>query len=130
MRGVRNTATLPIHRLVLQPRRGGFHLSLCVANGAAATKFSGHFSDEMGIEGTEFGAENANGVVNVTWIISDADISLVCRHTPAYQSWQQGKWLVCCGKPCAFTDYAASAMLAPIWHEIEADVLAHGIPVD
>ena len=63
-------------------------------------------------------------------VISDADISLTSRHTPAYQSWQQGKWLVCCGKPCAFTDYAASAMLAPIWHEIEADVLAHGIPVD
>ena len=56
--------------------------------------------------------------------------SLVSRRTPAYQSWQQGKWLVCCDKPCVFIDYADSAMLAPIWHEIEADVMNNGISVD
>ena len=108
----------------------GYICPWCVANGAAAAKFSGRFNDEMGIEGTEFGAENADGAVSVTWTISDADISLVSRHTPAYQTWQQGKWLVCCGKPCVFVDYADSAMLAPIWHEIEADVMNNGIPVD
>ena len=108
----------------------GYICPWCVANGAAAAKFSGRFNDEMGIEGTEFGAENAAGVVNVTWTISDANISLISRHTPAYQSWQQGRWLVCCDQPCAFVDYADSAMLEPIWHEIEADVMNNGIPVD
>ncbi len=102
----------------------------CVANGDAAAKFSGRFNDEMGIEGTDLGAENADGVVNVTWAISDADITQVCEQTPSYQSWQQAKWLVCCGKPCVFIDHADSAMLAPIWHEIEADVMSNGIPVD
>lgn len=61
----------------------GYICPWCVANGAAVTKFSGRFNDEMGIEGTEFGAENADGVVNVTWTISDTDISQVSRHTPA-----------------------------------------------
>lgn len=101
----------------------------CVADGSAAAKYSGQFNDAMGIEGTEFGAEDADGEVKVTWTLSEADIKQVCQHTPAYSSWQQGQWLVCCGKPCAFIAYADSAMLAPIWSEIEADVLAHGVPV-
>ena len=101
----------------------------CVADGSAADKFAGSFNDAMGIEGTEFGEEDADGEVKVTWTLAEADITQLCKHTPAYSSWQQGQWLVCCAKPCAFIAYADSAMLAPIWSEIEADVLAHGIPV-
>ena len=81
--------------LFYSPKEVGYICPWCVANGSTATKFSGCFNDVMGIEGTEFGAENANGVVNVTWTISDADISKsVGTHLRTKVGNKDGGWCV------------------------------------
>ncbi|ANS87779.1 UPF0167 protein [Vibrio scophthalmi] len=59
----------------------------CIADGSAATKYNGSFSDDYPLieEGVDL-----------------AVVVEVCERTPGYPSWQQEIWQVHCGTACEF----------------------------
>ncbi|WP_419812911.1 CbrC family protein [Bacterioplanoides sp.] len=59
----------------------------CIADGSAAKKFDGTFSDDYPLQ--ESG-------------IPDEVIEEVCERTPGYSSWQQEVWQSHCGMACEF----------------------------
>ena len=59
----------------------------CIADGSAAQKFDGIFSDDYPLQ--EAG-------------VSEKVISEVCERTPGYDSWQQAVWQVHCHTACEF----------------------------
>lgn len=59
----------------------------CIADGSAAKKFDGMFSDDYPLL--------AAGV-------SKEVVSEVCKRTPGYNSWQQEVWQTHCGTACEF----------------------------
>jgi uncharacterized protein CbrC (UPF0167 family) len=59
----------------------------CIADGSAAKKFEGAFSDNFNL------IENR---------IQDKIIDEVTKRTPSYNSWQQEVWLTHCQDACAF----------------------------
>jgi uncharacterized protein CbrC (UPF0167 family) len=59
----------------------------CIADGSAAKKFDGMFSDDFPLQ--EAG-------------VSEEVISEVCERTPGYNSWQQEVWQAHCGTACEF----------------------------
>ncbi|MCL2744767.1 MAG: CbrC family protein [Planctomycetaceae bacterium] len=61
----------------------------CIANGEAAKKYDGSFQDDYCIESE----------------ISKYELHELIHLTPGYQGWQQERWLVHCGSPCAFIGY-------------------------
>jgi uncharacterized protein CbrC (UPF0167 family) len=98
----------------------------CIADGKAAAKFAGEFTDWASVEGVS----PAPGAVicHSDWLASPdvgaaigADMNAevleeLTRRTPGYCGWQQERWLAHCGEPCAFAGYVG-------WDEI-ADKLA------
>ncbi|MFT5137179.1 MAG: hypothetical protein ACI8XV_002216 [Arenicella sp.] len=59
----------------------------CIADGSAAKKYDGMFSDDYPLQ--------QSGV-------PDDVISEVCERTPGYISWQQEEWQSHCGTACEF----------------------------
>ncbi|WP_144395648.1 CbrC family protein [Pleionea sediminis] len=59
----------------------------CIADGSAAQKFDGMFSDDYPLQ--EAG-------------VPEEVISEVCERTPGYNSWQQEVWQAHCGTACEF----------------------------
>lgn len=59
----------------------------CIADGSAAEKYEGSFSDEYPL---------------IAVGISEEIIEEVCKRTPGYNSWQQEVWQCHCGEPCEF----------------------------
>jgi uncharacterized protein CbrC (UPF0167 family) len=59
----------------------------CIADGSAAAKFDGQFSDSHSLlsEG-----------------INDSIVKEVCERTPSFISWQQERWLAHCNDACEF----------------------------
>lgn len=66
----------------------------CIADGSAAKKFDGEFSDTYPLEDDGIAPE----------IIDE-----VCRRTPGYVSWQQEVWLSHCNDACCFIGDATIA---------------------
>ncbi|MBC8327089.1 MAG: CbrC family protein [Verrucomicrobia subdivision 3 bacterium] len=59
----------------------------CVADGSAADKFDGTFSDDYPLTVAELSSE----------IVDE-----VTRKTPGFISWQQEEWQICCNDACEF----------------------------
>ncbi len=59
----------------------------CIADGTAAAKLDGTFSDDHPLARAG---------------IPEAVIEEVTQRTPGYQSWQQDEWQTCCGDACEF----------------------------
>ncbi|MGR8931383.1 MAG: CbrC family protein [Gammaproteobacteria bacterium] len=74
----------------------------CIADGSAARKFDGLFSDGYSLR--EAG-------------ISEEIISQVCERTPGYNSWQQEEWLSHCGDACEFHGDAPKSELRALTGE-------------
>jgi uncharacterized protein CbrC (UPF0167 family) len=70
----------------------------CVADGSAARRFDGSFSDWLGIDGVPI---EPNEPLTVD---EDAAREITDR-TPSYPSWQQEEWRSHCGLPCAFIGF-------------------------
>ncbi|QFZ18893.1 CbrC family protein [Saccharothrix syringae] len=73
----------------------------CIADGSAATRFDGEFSDRSGIDG--FRVEPGG-----TPAVDPDAAEEVATRTPSYPSWQQEQWRVHCGLPCAFIGFAGA----------------------
>lgn len=78
----------------------------CIHDGSAAHKLGGRFVDDYPLL-------NAG--------IPDPVIDEVTQRTPGYNSWQQERWLTCCGDACEFHGDAQKAELEAI---AEADLPA------
>ncbi|WP_371749783.1 CbrC family protein [Streptomyces sp. NBC_01283] len=57
----------------------------CIADGSAAERFEGEFSDSYGLDG-----------------VSEATLHEVTRRTPGFHAWQDPHWLVHCHDAAAF----------------------------
>lgn len=82
----------------------------CVADGTAAVKFAGEFSDWIGIDGVPVLQGES-----VTVDLNEA--REVATRTPSYTSWQQEQWRSHCGRPCAFVNYVGAEDLPRYLHE-------------
>lgn len=71
----------------------------CIADGSAAKKFDGMFSDDYPLH--EAG-------------VPEEVISEVCEKTPGYNSWQQEVWQAHCGTACEFHGDAEKEELAKL----------------
>ncbi|KAB2975749.1 CbrC family protein [Streptomyces sp. SS1-1] len=74
---------------------GGSFCPWCIADGSAAERFAGEFSDSYGLEG-----------------VGEAVLHEVTRRTPGFRAWQDPHWLVHCGDAAAFVGEAGYARLA------------------
>ncbi|MBS4883484.1 MAG: CbrC family protein [Amedibacillus dolichus] len=95
----------------------------CIANGNAATKFSGSFQDDLSIE---------EGV-------DDLDkIDELIHRTPGYCGWQQEYWRVHCGDFCAYLGYVGASELKalgimeevlddPIWDDEQKQMIKESV---
>ena len=68
----------------------------CIANGKAAEKFDGLFSDDYPL---------------VQAGVNEKTIEEVTKRTPGYNSWQQEEWQAHCGDACEFHGDAKKAEL-------------------
>lgn len=76
----------------------------CVADGTAAARFEGEFSDYACIEGIP----HEPGLPATVDVDEAMEVS---TRTPSYPSWQQEEWRSHCGRPCAFLgDIGASGL--------------------
>ncbi|MFI9723856.1 CbrC family protein [Streptomyces sp. NPDC052396] len=64
---------------------GGRFCPWCIADGSAAERFAGEFSDTYGLDG-----------------VSEETVREVTRHTPGFHAWQDPHWLVHCQDAAAF----------------------------
>jgi uncharacterized protein len=69
----------------------------CIADGSAAEKFDGVFSD-----GHPLSREG----------IGQSIIEEVTKRTPGYNSWQEAEWLACCDDACEFHGDVSTGELA------------------
>ncbi|MFI9813795.1 CbrC family protein [Saccharothrix variisporea] len=85
----------------------------CIADGSAAERFDGEFSDWSGID----------GVGSVPPVDAEAAREVATR-TPSYPSWQQEQWRAHCGLPCAFLGFVGADDLPALLPDpvLEADV--------
>ncbi|MEU8952751.1 CbrC family protein [Streptomyces sp. NPDC048518] len=67
----------------------------CIADGSAAERFAGEFTDSYGLEG-----------------IGEEILHEVTRRTPGFHSWQDPHWLVHCHDAAAFVGEVGYAELA------------------
>ncbi|CAM5230206.1 UPF0167 protein [Streptomyces spiroverticillatus] len=67
----------------------------CIADGSAAERFEGEFTDAYGFEG-----------------LSGETVEEVTRRTPGFQAWQDPYWLVHCNDAAAFIGEVGYAELA------------------
>ncbi|MEU4085009.1 CbrC family protein [Streptomyces aureus] len=67
----------------------------CIADGSAAARFEGEFSDAYGLDG-----------------VSAEALEEVTRRTPGFSAWQDPHWLVHCGDAAAFIGEVGHAELA------------------
>lgn len=67
----------------------------CIADGSAAERFAGEFSDSYGLEG-----------------VGEDVLQEVTRRTPGFRAWQDPHWLVHCGDAAAFVGEVGHARLA------------------
>lgn len=81
----------------------------CIADGTAHAKFGATFFD----------AEALGDVIPAP--VADE----ICRRTPGYSAWQQGRWPGCCGDATAFLAAVGREDLRARFHEYEAPVLSH-----
>jgi hypothetical protein len=85
----------------------------CIANGEAAKKYAGQFSDSYPLRHAG---------------IAEDIIREVCERTPGYSSWQQEIWQSHCGDACEFHGDAEPAELRALSAPALANVLrAHGM---
>lgn len=80
----------------------------CIADGAAANKWNGMFSDSCPLSEADVPAS----------IIEE-----VCQRTPGYSSWQQERWETHCGEACAFYGDAPVAEVKALCGEALDDFL-------
>jgi uncharacterized protein CbrC (UPF0167 family) len=93
----------------------------CIADGSAAKKFEGEFTDG-GMMETPLGYA-ADDEMKRSF---QEKTSEVLERTPGYVSWQGEHWLSHCNEPCAFLGYADKENIKPIIHELEADIEESG----
>ena len=86
--------------------RGGRICPWCIASGKAAAKYDGEFQDIYHVESG----------------IPENELDELVHRTPGYSGWQQERWLVHCGSPCAFIGYV-------FWDDIE-DQLGQFIDIE
>ncbi|MGH4031258.1 CbrC family protein [Actinomycetota bacterium Odt1-20B] len=67
----------------------------CIADGSAAERFEGEFSDAYGLDG-----------------VSDETVHEVTRRTPGFSAWQDPHWLVHCRDAAAFLGEVGHTELA------------------
>lgn len=82
----------------------------CIANGEAAKKYDGQFSDDYPLR---------------TAGIAEDIVREVCERTPGYSSWQQEYWQSHCGDACEFHGDAEPAELRALSNAALANVLRH-----
>jgi uncharacterized protein len=89
----------------------------CVADGSAARRFAGSFSDWLGIDGVPVDPDEPRTV-------DDDAASEVATRTPSYPSWQQEQWRSHCGMPCAFIGFVGADDLPALLPDpvLEADL--------
>ncbi|WLI78263.1 PF03691 family colicin E2 tolerance protein CbrC [Kosakonia sp. H02] len=102
----------------------------CIADGSAATKFSGSFQDDCSIEGveSEFDEEGEFTGIKNPW--SEASLTELTQRTPGYCGWQQEYWLAHCNDFCAFVGYVGWAEIADKldqFVDLQADCQAFGV---
>ena len=64
---------------------GGKFCPWCIADGSAAERFEGEFTDAYGLDG-----------------VSEETLAQVTRRTPGFHAWQDPHWLVHCSDAAAF----------------------------
>lgn len=84
----------------------------CIADGLAAAKYDGQFSDDLGVEE-----------------VPEDKLEEIIYRTPGYVSWQQEVWLTHCNEPCAFIDYVGIEEIEPYFDELIDDIENLGYPV-
>ena len=88
----------------------------CIADGSAAKKFDGTFSDDYPLR--EAG------------VSEEIIVEVVCR-TPGFTSWQQDRWLTCCDDACEFHgDASRSEVKAMSLDEVHRTFEATRLPAD
>jgi uncharacterized protein CbrC (UPF0167 family) len=97
----------------------------CIADGSAAEKFDGQFSDAAGVE-----KPNGYEASQTLKEAFEEKIREVIQKTPGYISWQQEVWLSHCNEPCAFIDYADSEIIKPFIEELQDDIESLGFERD
>ena len=78
----------------------------CVADGSAAARFDGEFTDPGSLEDIE----------------SPESLDELLHRTPGYSSWQQEEWLTHCGEPCAYLGLLTRAEAIENAEELKADL--------
>ncbi|MDP2596006.1 CbrC family protein [Alteromonas stellipolaris] len=81
----------------------------CIADGSAATKFDGSFSDSHPL---------------LTDGIDQHIVKEVCERTPSFISWQQERWLSHCNDACEFHGDATKADLESLSGEALKEFLS------
>jgi uncharacterized protein CbrC (UPF0167 family) len=94
----------------------------CIADGSAAKKFEGEFTDAAGVE-----RPAGYGTDDEIKRSFDEKALEVTERTPGYICWQGDRWLTHCNEPCAFIGYADTETIKPILHELEADIEKSGL---
>ncbi|MEW2085759.1 CbrC family protein [Streptomyces sp. NPDC005283] len=83
----------------------------CIADGSAAERFAGEFTDSYGLEG-----------------VSEETLHEVTRRTPGFHGWQDPHWLVHCHDAAAFISEVGYRELAI--HPAVLDQLRHDLRMD
>ncbi|MFJ8650115.1 CbrC family protein [Streptomyces sp. NPDC093546] len=74
---------------------GGRFCPWCIADGSAAERFAGEFTDSYGLDG-----------------VGEDVVHEVTRRTPGFSAWQDPRWLVHCGDAAAFVGEVGYTELA------------------
>lgn len=90
----------------------------CIADGSAARKYEGCFTDDYCIEGVSPNPADPPSTIPTNLLRAITD------KTPTYHSWQQQTWLSHCNQPCVFLGYADKTTLAPFADEVLPDLKA------
>jgi uncharacterized protein len=81
----------------------------CIANGSAHAKFDASFCDPAGFSDS----------------LPPATVEEIAYRTPGFSSWQQERWLSCCGDACAFMEPIGYAELLDRYPRLEGLLMMH-----
>ena len=81
----------------------------CIANGSAHEKFDASFADPTGFP---------DGIPQPV-------IDEIAFRTPGFNTWQQSKWLACCGDAAAFLEPAGQKELRARYPQIEGTLMMY-----
>lgn len=81
----------------------------CIADGAAYETFDANFADPAGFPGA----------------IPRGVIDEIAYRTPGFNSWQEGKWLACCGDAAVFLEPVGLAELRARYPQLEGTLMMY-----